>query len=119
MDIKRAKGNAVGRSVGSAFGDLITAVAVDPSSASSMAEQTRNALAKLDKTLAELGSDKTRIIQATVYVTDIGKKDEMDAEWVKWIGADSDNWPQRACIQVGLAGKDQVEIVLVAAKKGS
>jgi len=117
MDIKRAKGNAVGRSVGSAFKDLVTAVAVDPTSAPTVAEQTRNTLAKLDKVLAELGSDKTRLIQATIYLTDIKKKDEMEGEWVKWIGGNSDHWPQRACIQVGLAGKDQVEIVLVAAKK--
>ncbi|MCX7353711.1 MAG: hypothetical protein NTY59_02560 [Alphaproteobacteria bacterium] len=33
MDIKRAKGKAAGRSRGGAFGDLVTAVAVDPSSA--------------------------------------------------------------------------------------
>lgn len=117
MDIKRAKGNAAGRSHGSAFRDLVTAVAVDPSSAPSMAEQTRNTLAQLDRVLSELGSDKTRIVQATVYVTDIGKKPEMDAEWVKWIGADPNNWPQRACVQAQLADKDQVEIVLVAAKK--
>lgn len=117
MDIERAKGKAVGRNRGSAFRDLVTAVAVDPSSAPSMAEQTRNTLAQLDQVLAELGSDKTRIIQATVYVTDIKKKDEMDAEWNKWIGSDSSHWPQRACVQVQLAGKDQVEIVLVAAKK--
>lgn len=117
MDIKRAKGNAAGRSRGSAFKDLVTAVAVDSSSAPSVAEQTRNTLARLDEVLAELGSDKTRLIQATVYVTDIKKKDEVDVEWNKWIGSNSDHWPQRACIQVGLAGKDQVEIVLVAAKK--
>lgn len=117
MDIKRAKGKAAGRSRGSAFRDLVTAVAIDPSSAPSMAEQTRNTLAQLDHVLSELGSDKTRIIQATVYVTDIDKKDEVDVEWNKWIGPDSNHWPQRACIQVKLAGKDQVEIVLVAAKK--
>lgn len=117
MDIKRAKGNAAGRSRGSAFRDLVTAVAVDPSSAPSLAEQTRNTLAQLDRVLSELGSDKTRIIQATVYVADINKKAEVDAEWTTWIGADPNNWPQRACIQVALAGKDQVEIVLIAAKK--
>ncbi|MCX7353710.1 MAG: hypothetical protein NTY59_02555 [Alphaproteobacteria bacterium] len=50
-------------------------------------------------------------------MTDIKKKHEMDVEWNTWIGADSNHWPQRACIQVQLAGKDQVEIVLVAAKK--
>jgi len=117
MDIKRVQGGAAGRSVASAFKDLVTVVAVDSSSAATMAEQTRNTVASLDKRLAELGSDKTRIIQATVYVTDIKKKDEMEVEWCKWIGPNPDHWPQRACIQVGLAGKDQVEIVLVAAKK--
>lgn len=117
MDIKRIKGDAVGRNYGSGFKDIVTAVGVDPLSSSTVAEQTRNTMAELDKILAQLGSDKTRIIQATVYVTDIQKKNEMDAEWCKWIGPNWENWPQRACVQAALAGKDQVEIVLLAAKK--
>lgn len=119
MTIQRVKGKAAGRSRGSAFGNLVTAVAVDPSAAPTVAEQTRNTLAQLDGVLAELGTDKTRLIQATVYLADIRRKDEMEAEWVKWIGPDPQNWPQRACVGVTLMPSDLVEIVLVAAKKGA
>ncbi|MBL4720000.1 MAG: RidA family protein, partial [Alphaproteobacteria bacterium] len=79
-----------------------------------LAEQTRLTLAKLDKNLGDLGSDKTRILSATVYITDISKKADMDAVWNPWIGPG--NWPQRACIGVDLAEGDLVEITIVAAK---
>ena len=117
MDITRIRGKAVGRSRGSAYGDLVTAVAVDPSAAPSVAEQTRTTLAQLDGILAELGSDKARIIQATVYMADLSRKAEMEDEWVKWIGPDPKTWPQRACVGVQLMPTDLVEIVLVAARK--
>ncbi|MFN0042764.1 MAG: Rid family hydrolase [Alphaproteobacteria bacterium] len=117
MDIARVKGKAVGRSRGSAYGDLVTAVAVDPSAAPSVAEQTRSTLAQLDGILAELGSDKSRIVQATVYMADLNRKAEMEVEWVKWIGTDPKAWPQRACVGVQLMPTDLVEIVVVAARK--
>ena len=82
-----------------------------------MAGQTEQTLAALDKNLADAGTDKSRILTATVYITDMARKDEMDAVWCDWIGP-AENWPQRACVCTGLAGNTMVEIVIVAALPG-
>ena len=55
------------------------------------------------------------LLSATVYLTDIANKAQMDAEWCEWIG-DSANWPQRACVQAELAPGTLVEITVVAAR---
>ena len=79
-----------------------------------LAGQTAQTLAALDRNLADAGTDKSRILAATVYIVDIDEKDEMDAVWCEWIGP-AENWPQRACVCTGLAGDTLVEITLVAA----
>ncbi len=114
MTIERIQGAAQGRARAVRHGGLVHAVATDPANAASVAEQTRNTLAQLEKNLIDAGSDKTRIIQATVYLMDISTKAEMDEVWCEWIGA-PENWPQRACIGVELAGANLVEIVVTAA----
>ena len=73
-----------------------------------------DALALIERSLIEAGSDKTKLLQATVYVTEISRKAEMDEVWNEWIGPD--NWPQRACIGVDLAPGDLVEIVVIASR---
>ena len=115
--IQRAAGGATGRSSGSAYGDLVWAVATCPDkSVKDVEGQTRATLAAIDRHLAALGSGKDRLINATVYVTDIARKAEMDKAWNEWIGPDPANWPQRACIGVALAPGDLVEIVVIAAR---
>ena len=112
--IERLPGSAKGRSRATVHNGLVYAVATDPASAKTVAEQTRNTLAALQKTLVEAGSGKDRIVQATVYLRDMATKAEMDEVWCDWIGPE-ENWPQRACIGTDLAEEDRVEIVLVAA----
>ena len=112
-DIERWHGDARGRSRASAWRDLVFAVATAPGD--SVAEQTRATLARISATLAEAGSDHTRLLSATVYLTDIANKAEMDAEWCEWIG-DAAHWPQRACVQAALAPGTLVEITVVAAR---
>ena len=114
MDIQRFSGNAVGRSRAVAFENLVFTVATAPG-ATSLPEQTRQVLARIDQNLADAGSDKTRLLSATVYLTDIGRKAEMDAVWNAWIG--TDNWPQRACVQASLAPNTLVEITVIAARR--
>jgi len=79
----------------------------------SLYEQTRDALAQLDATLAECGTSKSRILSATVYIADIDAKPEMNRAWDEWV--DRANPPQRACIGAALEAEDLVEIVVVAA----
>lgn len=115
MSIQRFAGGARGRTRASAWRDLVFAVATAEEAGDSLSAQTAATLQKLDQSLTDAGSSREQILSATVYVTDITRKAEMDEVWCDWIGAEV-NWPQRACIQVGLAGSTLVEITLVAAR---
>ncbi len=115
MDILRVQGGAQGRCAGSAYGGFAWAVATSEDSVADVAQQTRGTLAKIDEILSGLGTDKTRLVNATVYIDKIAHKAEMDAVWCEWIGDDPKNWPQRACIESRLWGHDLVEIVVIAA----
>ena len=101
MTIQQFPGKARGRCRAVGFEQLVFAVATAPDSLSSLQEQTRAVLAQIERSLADAGSDKTRLLSATVYLTDITRKAEMDEVWNEWIVPES--WPQRACVQVGLA----------------
>lgn len=114
MDIQRFPGNAAGRSRAVAFGDLVFTVATAAGSPS-LQEQTRQVLARIEQNLRDAGSDKTRLLSATVYLADITQKAEMDEVWNEWIGPD--HWPQRACVQVGLSPGVLVEITIIAARR--
>ena len=78
--------------------------------------QTEEILRKIDGFLATAGSDKSRLLQATVWLTDMREKEQMDAAWKAWI--DPDNKPARACVESRLGTPDtRVEIMVVAAKR--
>ncbi len=112
--IERFRGDYVGRNRAVAYGDLVFTVAT--ADGPDVASQTRGTLDTLERNLVDAGSDRTRILSATVYLTDITTKEEMDAVWCEWIGP-AERWPQRACVQAGLAPGHLVEITLVAARR--
>jgi len=112
--IKRFAGTTPTRSRAVAYG-VVYAVATAKNKAVGLYEQTKDALAQIDSTLAEAGSDKSRILRATVYITDMSRKPDMDRAWDEWV--DRANPPQRACIGVALADKDLVEILVTAAQQ--
>ena len=111
--MKRFPGGAKGRCATVVSGGLVYAVATDPHCAEGIAEQTRNTLHELDRVLKKAGSGKTGLVQATVYLSDISYKPEMDSVWCAWIGPE-ENWPQRACVGVDLDDGYLIEIVVVA-----
>lgn len=114
MEITRLAGAAVGRSRATAWKDLVFAVATGGHAGDDLKAQTAATLEQIERNLTDAGSDKSRILQATVYLADISRKAEMDEIWNAWIGPD--DWPQRACVGVQLAPGDLVEIVVVAAR---
>ena len=59
------------------------------------------------------GTDKSRILSATVYMADLSQKDAMNEVWVAWL--DPTCLPARAAVGVELTPGTQVEIMLVAA----
>ena len=78
--------------------------------------QTKTMLASVDELLAEVGLDKSRVLSATIWLSDMENFVEMNEVWDDWI--DPDNPPARACGEAKLATPDfLVEVIIVAAKK--
>jgi enamine deaminase RidA (YjgF/YER057c/UK114 family) len=87
----------------------------DQAKGKSVAEQTKDILATIDRLLAEAGSDRTKILSATIYLADIGTFAEMNAVWDAWVPAG--HAPARATVQAKLAATAYgVEIACIAAK---
>jgi len=77
--------------------------------------QTREVLDAIDRLLAEAGTDKTKILTATIYLADIGTFAQMNSVWDAWVARD--NPPARATVEAKLAAPEYlVEIQVVAAR---
>jgi enamine deaminase RidA (YjgF/YER057c/UK114 family) len=80
-----------------------------------MKQQTEQVLARIDGLLAKCGTNKSKLLSGTVYISDMAQKAAMNEAWLAWI--DRKNPPTRACIAVELGSRDTlVEIVVTAAK---
>lgn len=81
-----------------------------------VAEQTRECLDNLEKTLEAYGSDKRSILSATVYLPDMSTFSEFNAVWDSWF--EEGTQPVRTCVGAQLAApKYALEITLIAAIK--
>jgi enamine deaminase RidA (YjgF/YER057c/UK114 family) len=81
----------------------------------SVAAQTKDILATIDKLLAQAGTDKSRLLSANIWLTDIKTFNEMNEVWDAWVTPG--NPPARACVQSTLAGPQwAVEIMVTAAR---
>lgn len=80
-----------------------------------VSSQTKTALAQIDKLLEQAGSDRSKILSATIWLADMSDFDAMNAVWDGWI--DGKDPPARATGEVKLASPDyRVEIIVVAAR---
>jgi enamine deaminase RidA (YjgF/YER057c/UK114 family) len=81
----------------------------------SVAEQTRDILATIDRLLAEAGTNKSKLLTANIWLTDIATFDQMNQVWDAWVAPG--NPPARACVESRLAHPDyKVEIMVTAAR---
>lgn len=79
-----------------------------------VAAQTKAVLEQIDALLAAAGTDKTKLLTATIYLADIATFGEMNAVWDTWVSAG--NTPARATVEAALATPEyKVEIVVTAA----
>ncbi|RRD89623.1 RidA family protein [Conchiformibius steedae] len=77
--------------------------------------QTADVLRQIDHWLAQCSSDKTRIVEATIFLADMGDYEGMNAAWDAWV--DLQHPPARACVQARLANPEwKVEIKVSAAQ---
>jgi enamine deaminase RidA (YjgF/YER057c/UK114 family) len=80
----------------------------------SIREQTSDILGQVEALLAAAGTDKSRLLSATIYLVDIKTFAEMNEVWDAWVSPG--HAPARACIEARLAAsKYGVEISVIAA----
>lgn len=89
-------------------------VASDKAKGKSVAEQTADILAQIEARLKEVGSDKSKLLSTSIWLTDIGTFSQMNGVWDKWVSPG--NTPARATVEAKLAHPDYtVEIAVTAA----
>jgi enamine deaminase RidA (YjgF/YER057c/UK114 family) len=116
MDIKRI-GVGLRMSKAVVHGDTVyvSGTVADKAAGRSVGEQTQDILGIIDGLLAEAGTNKTKILSATIWLTDIKTFAEMNAVWDAWVSPG--NTPARATVEAKLAAAPyNVEIACVAAK---
>jgi enamine deaminase RidA (YjgF/YER057c/UK114 family) len=93
----------------------LAGLTADKSAGQSVAEQTQEILAAIDGLLAQAGTDKSKLLQATIWLQDIRTVDEMNKVWDAWITPGEA--PARACIEARLQSPAKmVEIRVIAAR---
>jgi enamine deaminase RidA (YjgF/YER057c/UK114 family) len=93
----------------------LAGVVANKAAGESVTKQTQEVLAIIDGHLAKAGSDKSKLLTATIYLTDMKTFPEMNAVWDGWVSAG--NTPARATVEAKLAAAPySVEIMVVAAK---
>jgi len=107
---KRLSELVINRASGTIY--LAGQVAEDPKA--DITGQVRQVLAQIDRLLAEAGSDKSRILSATIYLPDMADCPALNAVWETWVVPGAT--PARATVQANLAAPEyKVEIQVVAA----
>jgi enamine deaminase RidA (YjgF/YER057c/UK114 family) len=94
------------------FAFLAGQVAADPSQ--DVKGQTAQILAKIDRLLEQVGSDKTKVLSASIWLADYQTFNEMNEVWDAWVP--EGDAPARACVESKLAFPQYtVEIGVIAA----
>ena len=72
-------------------------------------------MAQIDGFLAMAGTDKTKLLSANIWITDMADFAEMNTVWDAWVSPG--NTPARATVEAKLASPDyRVEIMVVAGR---
>ncbi len=94
----------------------ISGVTANPGKLGDVKDQTRQITARIDALLEKAGTDKSKLLTAQVWLTDMRLFADHNEAWNEWV--DSKNPPARACLvspqlwQPGML----VEIMVTAAK---
>lgn len=101
------------------YNGVANIVEVPTSENTDITTQTREMLESLERRLALAGSDKTKLLSATIYLTDMADYAGLNEVWEAWVPAGCA--PSRACLQVSALAKPgwKVEIVVTAAVTGT
>ena len=93
----------------------LAGVVANTAKGESVTRQTQEILSIIDAHLKKAGTDKSKLLATTIYITDMKTFPEMNVVWDAWVSPG--NTPARATVQVQLAApKYNVEIMVTAAK---
>ncbi|ANN26406.1 RidA family protein [Vibrio parahaemolyticus] len=115
--IERKRGIYQGRNKSSAYKDLVWTVATSSDTTLDIVGQTKLTLETIELNLEELGSNKTQIVSAQVFIANMLDKPKMDNVWCEWLGEKPEHWPQRACLGVALEGDVLIEVTVTAVRR--
>ena len=115
MSLKRiGAGNRMSEAVIHGGKVYLAGMVAEEAKGKSVKEQTKDILGQIDEVLKQAGSDKTKILKANIWLTDITTFDQMNKAWDAWVVAGKT--PARATVEAKLAGKGyDVEIMVEAA----
>jgi enamine deaminase RidA (YjgF/YER057c/UK114 family) len=115
MSIVRHEPWGLGTDVVEANGFVFTGGVVPEDLTQDMKGQAGQVLKEIDRLLAICGTNKSKIVSATIWVTDIRNREALNEAWKAWV--DGNNLPARACVEAKLADpRLLLEIMVVAAK---
>lgn len=113
MSIKRIESSARMSQAVVANGLVFLAGQVAPDPSAGVEGQTRQVLAEIDRLLSLAGSNKERILSATIYLADVATFAEMNKAWEAWVPANAK--PARATVEAKLVAPEyKVEIQVTA-----
>ena len=93
----------------------LAGIVADSPKGKSVAEQTKNILSQIDGFLVLAGTDKTKLLSANIWITDMANFAEMNSVCNCWVSPG--NTPARATVEAKLASPDyKVEVMVVAAR---
>ncbi|MBI3705526.1 MAG: RidA family protein [Rhizobiales bacterium] len=93
----------------------LAGIVADNPKGKSVSEQAKSILGQIDALLAKAGSDKSKLLSANIWITDMANFAEMNAVWDAWVSPG--HTPARATVEARLAAPDyKLEIMVVAAK---
>ncbi len=115
MSIKRiGAGNRMSEAVIHGGKVYLSGFVAEKTAGKPVKEQTRDILAQIDATLKQAGSDKSKILKANIWLTDIKTWAEMNEAWDAWVV--KGQTPARATVESKLAAPGlDVEIMVEAA----
>ena len=115
MSIKRYESSAVYSKVTEANGFVFTAGIIPTDLSKDIEGQTAEVLAEIDRLLALAATDKSKVVQASVWLNDMRHRDGMNKAWTAWLGGG--NAPARACVEAKVIDPRMlVEIAVTAVK---
>jgi enamine deaminase RidA (YjgF/YER057c/UK114 family) len=93
----------------------LAGLTADKTAGQSVGDQTREILDKIDGLLKQGGTDKSKLLQAVIWLQDIRTVDEFNKVWDAWVVGGSG--PARACIEARLQSPAKmVEVMVTAAR---